>query len=89
MMLQRRLVVISGLFLLAPRIASSQCAEPHYRWSEKTDDSLASVTTVGASITTMLKSWGVPKFTGEAKYRCANRAGRERRVYSLRAGSGA
>ncbi len=79
-----RLIMIAGLFLLAPRLASSQCPDPHYRWSEKTDDSLASITPVSASITTMLKTWGLPKFTSEAKYKCATRAGRELRVYSLR-----
>jgi hypothetical protein len=83
-MLHLRLVVIGGLFLLAPRLAFSQCTEPHYRWSEKTDDSLASITPVSASISAMLARWAVPAFTGEARYKCADRAGRELRVYSLR-----
>jgi hypothetical protein len=82
-MVHLRLIVICALFLLAPGSASSQCTEPHYRWSEKTDDSLASTIPVRTSIADMLNRWAVPGFTSEAKYKCADRAGRELRVYSL------
>lgn len=83
-MLRLRLVVMNGLLLLTPRVAASQCTEHHYRWSEKTTDSLANVTPVSASITAMLTRWAVSEFTGEARYKCADRTGRELRVYSLR-----
>ncbi len=78
------LVSIIGLALAAAAAAEGQtCSDPHYRWTEKTDESLASLTPVRASITTMLTSWGLLSFTGQARYKCADRAGRELKVYSV------
>ena len=31
----------------------------------------------------MITTWGLPAFTGQAQYKCADREGRELRVYSL------
>jgi len=73
-----------GLVILATSPLRGQtCTDPHYRWSEKTDESLASLTPVRANITTMLTSWGLLSFTGQAQYKCADRTGRELRVYSV------
>jgi hypothetical protein len=72
------------MVLVRPSLARSQCSEQHYRWSEKTDESLASIAAVQVSISTVLRSWGLLGFTGEAKYQCADRAGREMRVFSVR-----
>jgi hypothetical protein len=68
-----------------PSPARGQCSDPHYRWSEKTDESLASIPAVQASVTTMVTTWALLDFTGEAQYKCVDRAGRELRVYSVRA----
>lgn len=81
-MLRPLKVSIIGLFVAA-RVTGQTCNDPHYRWSEKTDESLASVTAVRASITTMLTSWGLLPFTGQAQFKCADRAGGERKVYSV------
>lgn len=64
-------------------LASAQCDEPHYRWAEKTDASLASLTPTRAFITTILRSWVLLPFTRESIYKCADREGRELRVYSV------
>lgn len=81
-----RLTVLTsiGLATIAASPVNGQtCTDPHYRWSEKTDESLASLTPVRAYITTMVTSWGVLPFTGQAQYKCADRTGRELRVYSV------
>src|SRR3989441_8256311 len=59
------------------------CSEPHYRWSEKTDASLASVTPKRAFISTILKTWTPLALTGQALYTCAPRSGRELETYSV------
>jgi hypothetical protein len=70
--------------LLAPARASGQtCTEPHYRWSEKTDESRANVTPVRADVTTALTQWALLAFTGQAQYKCADRVARELRTYSI------
>ena len=76
-------VSIIGLFL-ATQVTGQTCNDLHYRWSEKTDESLASLNPVRASITTMLGKWGLLSFTGQGKFKCADRAGRELKVYSVR-----
>jgi len=76
---------IATLLVVMPSPARGQCSDPHYRWSEKTDESLASIPAVQASVTTMVTTWALLDFTGEAQYKCVDRAGRELRVYSVRA----
>lgn len=61
---------------------SQTSSEPHYRWTEKVDESFANVTPVRASWTTILTRWGLLPFTGQAQYRCADRTGREPRTYT-------
>ncbi len=58
------------------------CAEPRYRWSEKIDTTLATVTPLRASIPEILGSWDPPALT--ARNRCAPRAARELLVYQVR-----
>jgi hypothetical protein len=73
-----------ALGLASPAVAHGQtCTDPHYRWTEKTDESLASVTPTRAYITTILRSWGLLSFTSQAQYKCADRTGRELRTYSV------
>ena len=78
----RQILVIAPL-LLAPVRVSGQCSESHYRWSEKIDGSLASITPVRTYVTTILKSWEPLELTRAAKYKCWDRAGRELKIYSV------
>src|SRR2546426_971152 len=57
------------------------CNEPFYRWSEKIDESLASVTPRHTSIATMLGQWAPLALMRHDE--CAARAGRELRTYSV------
>jgi hypothetical protein len=69
---------------LAGRTAVGQtCTDPHYRWTVKGDEALASISPVRATIRAMLRTWGLPAFTGQAQYKCAAREGRELNVYSV------
>ncbi len=69
--------------LLIARSASAQtCTEPHYRWTEKTSESLASIAPVKRSIGTIL-SWATLEFTSEGRYKCAPRKGHELQTYSV------
>jgi hypothetical protein len=77
--------VIGAMLLLMPALTYGQCPDPHYRWSAKTDGTLASIPAVRAYVTSILRRWSLLDFTGEAKYECAKREGRELRVYSVRA----
>ena len=68
--------------LALPREGSTQtCTEPFYRWSEKIDESLASVTPRRASVATMLSRWAPLALMRHDE--CAARAGRELRTYSV------
>ena len=58
------------------------CAEPHYRWSEKIDTSLAHEARTTVQVSDIL-GWAPPRIT--AKDVCAPRAGRERNVYTVTA----
>lgn len=80
MRLRALLAVLVGLSV---RPVAAQCTEPHYRWTEKTDESLASLTPVRTTIRAMITTWALLPFTGQAIYKCADRAGRELRAYSL------
>src|SRR6476659_6288611 len=76
---------IGAMLLLMPALTYGQCPDPHYRWSAKTDGTLASIPAVRAYVTSILRRWSLLDFTGEAKYECAKREGRELQVYSVRA----
>jgi len=77
-------MVVVGMCCLAPIPAEAQtCTDAHYRWAAKTAESLASVTPTRTSITTMLRSWRLPDLTGQAQYKCAARAGKELKTYSV------
>lgn len=75
--------LLAAVALGAPAARAQTCSDPHYRWTEKTDESLASLTPVRTYVGSMLRSWTLLPFTGGNDYRCADRAGRERRVYSV------
>ena len=64
-------------------VRAQQCREPHYRWTAKTDTTLASVAPQPTSVTAILTTWAPPDLA--ARDRCAPRAGRERHVYRLTA----
>ncbi len=81
----RRFLSVVAVVAATTRLAAQTptCAEPHYRWTEKTDASLAGITPKRAYISTILKTWGLLPLTGKAQYRCATRSGRELQVYSV------
>ena len=83
----RETIAVVGVGLLLSLVAADAqtCDQSHYRWSEKNDESLASLTPQRVSITTILTTWDTLPFTRGATYRCAGRAGHERRVYRVRA----
>lgn len=81
--MQLRVSLVAAVLTLGPRPALGQCTDPHYRWTVKTDESLASLTPVRTTIRAMITTWALPAFTGQAIYKCADRAGRELRTYSL------
>ena len=74
---------VVGLFCGHGQLNGQTCSDPHYRWTEKTAETLASVTPKAASLHAMLTTWTLPAFTGQAQYKCAARAGRELKVYSV------
>lgn len=78
----RMLACLIVAALLVARTAAAQCPDPHYRWTEKTRESLASLTPVKRSIGTIL-GWATLEFTGEDRYKCAPRKGHELQVYSV------
>lgn len=77
------LILLAGASLLAaPRGAPSQrCGEPHYRWSVKTDTSLAGRPAVGTTVTEILTRWTTLALGKRDD--CAPRAGREREVFEV------
>lgn len=80
----RRVFFTIAVLACGARPAAGQtCTDPHYRWTEKVDESLASIAPVRTTIRAMITTWGLPAFTGQAQYKCADRAGRELRVYSV------
>jgi hypothetical protein len=79
-----RVVLVLGACSVLPQTAVTQtCTDAHYRWTEKTMESLASVTASRTTITTILTSWSVPDLTGQPQYKCAPRAGKELQTYSV------
>jgi len=78
----RTLACLVLVWPLAARPAAAQCTDPHYRWTEKTRESLASITPVKRSVGTIL-GWATLEFTGQSQYKCAPRKGHELSVYSV------
>src|SRR2546425_3777713 len=81
----KRFLAVAALLGATTPLAGQtpSCSEPHYRWSEKTDASLASVTPKRAFISTILKTWTPLALTGQALYTCAPRSSRELETYSV------
>ena len=59
--------------------AAPRCREPHYRWTQKIDTSLANLPPDSASVAAILGSWAPPDIA--SRDRCTPRADRELRVY--------
>jgi len=78
----RMLACLLLVLPLATRPAAAQCTDPHYRWTEKTRESLASVTPVKRSVGTIL-GWATLEFTGQSQFKCAPRKGHELSVYAV------
>ena len=74
-------LVLAGLHARAAPLAAQQCREPHYRWTQKVDTSLAALALDPASVAAILASWAPPSIA--SRDRCARRADRELRVYLL------
>jgi len=64
-----------------PAPASPPCTEPHYRWSEKTDASLAGKPMHDVDVSDILAKWKARTITKADK--CATRFGREKGVYRV------
>jgi hypothetical protein len=77
------LSTIGFAFVAAASAEGQTCSDQHYRWTEKTDESVASLTPVRAYITTMHTSWGLLPYTGQAQYKCADRTSRELKVCAV------
>jgi hypothetical protein len=79
----RPFILAAGIALLGARAVAGQttCGEPHYRWSEKTDTSLADKTPSDADISEILSGWAPRSITGKDK--CAARLGREKKLYAV------
>jgi len=73
---------VAGLVAGAP-LAAQVCREPHYRWTQKTDTSLAAVAPQETSVSAILASWAPPELG--PRDRCAPRAERELAAYSVTA----
>jgi hypothetical protein len=75
------LALLAGGGLLAARRTTlgQRCDEPHYRWSAKTDTSLARRPVTVTTVTEILTRWTTPAL-GE-RDGCTPRAGRERGVF--------
>ena len=78
----RAALVLAGSLSSAP-LAAQACREPHYRWTQKTDTSLAARSSELTSVTAILTAWAPPHLA--SRDRCAPRTGRELRVYRLTA----
>src|SRR5438093_13484907 len=82
-MTPRTPALVAALAAVAIGTAHGQtCTEPHYRWSEKVDTSLATHTPAAVDVSDIL-TW-TPR-TINAKNNCAARIGREQNVYLVTA----
>jgi hypothetical protein len=76
-------LAVWGSMLLPGALSGQTCREPHYRWSEKIDTTLATHRAAPTDVTTILSSWAPPSLArGDM---CAPRAGREDSVFVLTA----
>src|SRR2546426_199138 len=73
-------VALAGVLPTGP-LGAQRCREPHYRWTQKVDTSLATLAPQPASTVAILGTWEPPHLG--AQDRCAPRAGRELQVYRL------
>jgi hypothetical protein len=71
-----------GLLASRAPVSRQDCNPPHYRWSVKTDTTLAGHPTTAATITEILTRWATPPLG--PRDQCAARAGRELDVYVVR-----
>lgn len=77
------IALLAGASVILPPSAAAQCDVPHYRWAQKTEESLASTVARHTNITSILTHWSLPDITGANVYKCAERVGNERHVYSV------
>ncbi len=75
-------LALVGLFAAAP-LEAQRCREPHYRWTQKVDTSLALLPPQPTSVAAILATWAPPNLT--PRDRCARRADRELQAYTLTA----
>src|SRR2546426_802668 len=73
-------VALAGVLPTGP-LGAQRCREPHYRWTQKVDTSLATLAPQPASTVAILGTWEPPHLG--AQDRCAPRAGRELQVDRL------
>ena len=73
-------VALAGVLPTGPR-GAQRCRQPHYRWAQKIDTSLATLAPQPASAVAILGTWEPPHLG--AQDRCAPRAGPELQVYRL------
>ncbi len=74
-------VALSLLIILPAATGAQTCSEPHYRWSEKIDTTLATLPAAPTDIARILRGWAPPSLTSVD--RCAPRSGREDSVFVL------
>ncbi len=84
-MIRSRVLVAAAAASLAvaPLGHAQTCADPHYRWTAKTDQSLAGLTPRRVYVSSVLKTWTPLSLTGEQRFKCTTRTGRELTVYTL------
>lgn len=67
-----------------PFVAEAQrCEAPHYRWAQKTDTTLRSMSPRDVPIGTMLNAWPLPPVGNDDEDRCHPRVAAERTVYRV------
>ena len=74
-------VGLSCLIVVPPAARAQTCKEPHYRWSEKIDTTLAKLPPASTDIARILAGWE-PLSRASADL-CAPRSGREDSVFAL------
>lgn len=76
-------VVGTAAFILMTSQVRAQCHDGAYRWPEKVDLSLATLTSKHAYVGTILSSWSLPDLWAGNSYNNAPRQGRELSVYYI------
>jgi len=69
--------------VVAAPLGAQACREPHYRWTQKTDTTLAEVVPQPTSVAVILATWAPPHLG--PRDRCAPRSDRELETYSVTA----